>query len=255
MGLSPSPPNQPSDAVLARTLREILTELDQTAEGSDFAEEPKFFLERAIRYRQLGALYYARGASMTDVAKPLRVSTVVFQNGCMAGATTDAFDLWDAFHTALACGAHGGAHFLASLPPEVWIDEESPPWPAIQCLAAFALFRGEERLLPRLLEQLRAFVIEEPLPKESETFVPEAQNYYHLLTALYERDGTEFHRRLRERMAIREKIYRGDLRDDPEGLLDLPGLGLCRLAGSRGIGVEVSHVYLPLQVLSESPCT
>ncbi len=50
-------------------------------------------------------------------------------------------------------------------------------------------------------------------------------------------------------MELRAQSFRRHGTDAPIGALDLPGLGLCRLARERGLQVAIQHVYLPLPVL------
>jgi hypothetical protein len=162
------------------------------------------------------------------------------------GLLPDAWDRWNFFHAALAAGDRSFAHYLSSLDPEP--PGEALDWLVAQVNVAQALFRGEDRDTPGLLEVLRTLVLETSLPSGVQEEIPEIQNVYRLLDALFRKDAADFNRLLAERMRVRADSFHRSGANAPIGLMDLVGLGLCRLARQQGIGVTVNHVLLPFEI-------
>jgi hypothetical protein len=228
-------PHQPDASLFPHQLAQIQNSLDQN---------PDSWIIRAC-------LEYGLEQPLTRVAQSIREATRLFRTAVEQGYRPNPWEVWDYFLTAIAIGDRTLAHLLSALPESRWaiFPNSVLAWLEAQNRIAFALFRGEEQRLPRLLANARAYTFEEPLPTCIEQDQPEIQNTGLLLESLAGKNSSTFLPLLEKRMELRTQSFLRQGRNAAAGLLDLSGLGLCRLAHDRGIQVAVDHVYLPLKLL------
>jgi hypothetical protein len=153
------------------------------------------------------------------------------------------------FLAALAVADRPSAQFIASLPPEPW--RETPRagmrWRSLQLDVLFALFKDGDETAGIRLEEIRAI---EAFPEGLQAEVPAIRNECRLLDAIRTKDAAALDAALGERMAILEASFLRNGRNGPWQLMDLEGLGICRLARDRGLRVQRSHPYLPVDWLN-----
>lgn len=241
------PPLSCFEAMLETVAQEIEAREKERARALDEADSG-FFMdlgeERLIR----AFLAYVYEEPMTSVVQPVREALRDLRTGFELGATSTAWDVWDYFWYAVAVGDAKSAHFIAGMPEDVWwVPETRPvPWFVVRLQAAFSIFLEEPRAA-RLLERLTRLVFE-PLPPELEDDVPDIQNTCRLLTALHQKKADDFARALKAREEFRARIYKTRGSVSPVALMDLDGLGICRMARDRGILPAFRSPYLPLEL-------
>ncbi len=220
---------------------------DEKAERKD----AEFFRLLAEQWIVRGCLDYVEEQAPATVARHIRQGLREFQTSLELGHKPNPWEGWEYFLAALAVSDRAMAHMVASLPEEAWAVRQSAAldWIVVQAKVAFALFRGEETETARRLADLKAFVFDHPLTPGFKEDLPEIQNCHRVLEGLHVRNGASFNREMTQRMELRAQSFRRHGTNAPIGALDLPGLGLCRLARERGLQIAVSHVYLPLALL------
>jgi hypothetical protein len=223
------------------------------AEALERSDAP-FFLDSGEQWLVRGFVGYLYEEPAPKLAEMFRRSLLDFRTAFELGAVASAWDVWDWFLYSLAVSDTASAHFLASMPEDVWWKPWVRPisWLVVRLKALFAIFDGHGTQAARLLARLRALVFDEPLPPELKDDTPDIQNDWKLLDALHRRDAAGFTSALEFRENFRAAMFRIRGGAAPVGLMDLDGLGLCRLARERGMEIPFRHPYLPFE-LSDVP--
>lgn len=215
------------------------------------AKDSEFFRLLAEQWIVRGCLDYLEEQAPATVVRHIRTGLREFQTALEIGHAPNPWEMWEYFLSALAVSDRAGAHLIASHPEDAWAVRQSDAldWLVVQSKVAFALFRGEETEAARRLADLKAFVFDHPLSPGFKDDLPEIQNCHRILEGLHARNGANVNRELTQRMELRAQSFRRHGANAPIGAIDLPGLGLCRLARERGLSVAVAHVYVPLALL------
>ena len=189
------------------------------------------------------------------VVDPLRKGVKEVLRSYELGHATSAEGALRDFGAALAAGDRAGAHFLASLPKESWGFPASPPdrVPSWIARSAFAIFRGDEQDSATFLDLLQGLVFDIPLARPVASRKPEFEATFGILDALVKKDGKAFDQQMTIRQTIRADGLRRRVGHAPLELVDLPGLGFCRIALDRGMSVQSRSVYLPVDLLHLPP--
>ncbi len=251
MRAMPHLPNPKAVSGLRKSLVDLMARKDvqKLQEG---ASGNAGFLERYAELFLIRAeLDYLEEAATPKIVGGIRQWLSEIRNAFELGWRTHSWMMWEYFMGAVAVRDLPTAHFLTSLPPECWYDPRHRPvtWLVTQVKTCFALFKSEEHLARMRLGDLDVLVLEETLPSELQRELPQIQNTCRLLHALVDRDAEAFHRHLLLREELRARLYRERNAVAPAALIDLSGLGLCRLGRERGLEIKVNHTYLPLEVL------
>jgi len=237
-------------------MRDLLAlALDQINEGepktdSAFREDDASFFAAQASYcfSAAFATYFFEGETK-DVLSFLRGGLLYARTAYQLGASADRSDAELHFHAALLLSDHPTAHFLASMPESLWWEPWRLPAPAevVRLQAAFALFRQEPVRLSRALDDLEALA--------AELDSPQTRNAHQLFQSVSRADSRSFHAAMAKRIELREQELSVNGSEDWEGLIDVVGLGLCRLAMRAGLSLSLRHVYLPLELLTMSDST
>lgn len=197
-------------------------------------------------------LGYAFEAPMTAVVSCVRTGLGELRSAVKVGYRPDSWRMWDYLTFALATADRQSEAFFIEHATERWRDPAARPtlWLSMQIVCVAAMCQGDEEHAQKLLPHIGAELFDKQLPLELKPLVPRIVNEFHLVETLYKRDDGQFNYHLLERMALREAYYRRFERCAPASLIDLEGLGLCRVAQRRGIRPRVEHIYLPLQLLA-----
>ena len=249
-------PHKPSAASIKESKARILEYLEGAAEcREEKLQEGSsgFFYHLADQWVLRGSIEYFEEAQSSDVVDAIRSGVQEFCTAIELGYQPKPWDVWNYTLYAIAIGDWPSAHFLASMPEELWIDyqNESLYWLMMAAKAVIALLRNDPMEEERWTTALHDMVFDRPLPSGFKEDTEEIQNLQRLLEAIRKGDGSRFNSLLSERMNLRAKSFLRYSSSSPLGFLDLQGLGLCRLAQGRSISVTVRHVYLPLALALE----
>lgn len=229
----------------------ILKEGEPEREARLDRGDGEFFYTRGHQWLALGMVGYLYEEPPEKVVDLLRNGLREVRTMLELLRRTHAWEIWDFFLYAVAVNDRPFARFLATMPVRLWFNEtiKPVPWLIQQVRAAFALFLAKEKRAGELLEQLRIMVFEEELPIELSDQVSLIRNVCELLEDLHQRREADFRKHLQTRMELRTTWFTIGGGAAPISLIDLHGLGLCRLARDRGMKTDVRHVYLPLEML------
>ena len=203
---------------------------------------------QGVCLRDLAGQHLTHGLLDYLLREPLRLVRTQFGRASEELATAieldyvpNADDLLDGLHAALVAGDTKTAQMLGGLPRDGWVGAEIP---RSQLRAEVALLRRQDALAARHLERLSGLADN----ASSET----AHNLHDLLDAVLQQDARRLQNALSRRMAIWSRTAAREGPSDDRGWLDLPALGLCRLARDRGLRVYLKHPCLPLELLDVS---
>jgi hypothetical protein len=246
-------PHHP-DGPTFQSLRESIPGLIE----SQWAENEKQFKKSNGRYfawhaelhfirAEIDYLFEAPPATVVaGVRQGLRHARTAFD----LGHHSTGWHVWDYTLFSLASTFRSMAHFMASLPLSAWW--ESPikpvPWLLARNRCVFALLREDPAAGP-LLKELEEALFRRELPPELEKDLPDLQNTWRLLQALLSRDAAAFNKGLALREELRAQAFSVGNQTAPVALLDLHGLGLCRLARDFEMPLEAGSPYLPFDLL------
>ena len=168
-----------------------------------------------------------------------------------AGRALNAWLMWDYLLFALGANDPGLAHRFAGLPGACWWNRSIRPvsYFVNRSRALVALYRGQSNEARRLLNHYRVQVVEEELPPEAQGDAEDLRNAAVLLEALLDGNARLFANGMARREEWRGAAFSVRGTAAPRALIDMDGLGLCRMALDRGIGATVQHPYLPLELL------
>lgn len=185
-------------------------------------------------------LAYALEKPVPEVLNPIRDGVRGFRTAVERGCRLSAGEAMEFALYGLAAAERVTTGFLLALPEERWADPSNRATRGLQfqVKTVFALIRGDAESSGEWLEVVKARGRVGAEPGLTE-----------LLEALVRRDGDGYNRALVDRMRRREDAYAAEARHSPHALLDLAGLGLCRIARERGLETRLRHVYLPLELL------
>ena len=224
---------------------------DESQRGENLQNlDSLFFSELAESWFMRAQLAYLFEETVDTVARYVCRGLTEVRQAFDLGCDSNPWKLWDYLLFALAVRDYSSAEFLALLPDDFWWNpgQKPVPWLVLQVKTVVSLFRnapGTNDLLQALYQE----VFQSALPEELEPLLPEIENAYSLLCFLYGRNVLEFNRYLSARMDILVRQLGRENSAATGALIDLHGLGLCRLARERGMEVTVRHAYLPLDLL------
>ncbi|MBI2901638.1 MAG: immunity 49 family protein [Planctomycetes bacterium] len=250
MRAMPHKPDAKSLQVLAAALREQITTEEARRKEKLDEGDAQFFADIAELHFIRAELDYFFEAPLPQVAKAVKLALADAREALRLGRPANAWHLWDYLTYSLAVSDREAAEFFASLPARAWDEKivKPVPWLTAQVKAAAALVRVDPAV-GRLLEQLRILVFDEILPEALDDLLPQIRNTCLLLEGVSRREAKAFHEAMASRAELRAEYYGRLAPAAPIALLDLAGLGLCRLAKDRGMEVDVRHVTLPLELL------
>ena len=235
---------------------DLLPELIRDKEGQQehvpTEDLPAFLVEFAELWFVRAQLAYLFGEPAEGIVRYLWRGLEEAKKASVFGHETNPWRMWDYLSSSLAAGDYPSAHFFSSLSENrVWNPAHKPvPWLVLQVQVLAAIFQsGEHPGRVARLQELYEAVFRVQLPEELNDQLPEIRNTYATLDALAAGNAKEFNSHLSMRMDILSRYFSKQNTSATAALIDLHGLGLCRLARRRGMEVAVRHVYLPLELL------
>lgn len=252
MRMMPHNPEPKSLAQQQASLQIMRQQLEKARVAAVEALDGRFVANFATSWLVEAMLLYAFEAPLTEIVKSTETGLRELRTAMKLGFRPDSWRMWDYLLFSLAIADEESTSFFAQHATERWRDPNARPtlWLSMQIVCVVALHRQDEEHAAALLPNIHAALFDAPLPIELRPLLPRIFNEYRLVEALYRRDEGTFNEQMDERMRLREEYYRRMERSSPTSLLDLAGLGLCRLAGERGLAVRIEHVYLPLHLLA-----
>lgn len=218
-------------------------------------ERTSFFVEFAELWFVRAQLAYLFEERADTIIQCLQKGLEQATKASGFGLEANPWRIWDYLSNALVAGDYASVNFFSLLSENrLWDSTVKPvPWLIMQVQTLAALFRSlsrSDRVVP--MQELYEAIFRTQLPEELNDQLPEIQNMYSLLHALTTGNATEFNTYLTMRMDLLERYFTKQNTAATAALLDLSGLGLCRLAGGKQMQITVKHVYLPLEILQVS---
>lgn len=213
--------------------------------------DAKFFAKLAYKSAFLCQLRFINTHRAEAAVLALRQAVRDFATALELGYPTEAAEVNNWFYRALVVNDQSLAHFLASLPRRVW------PYGGdlfrFQAALGFAVFRNQLERATEYLDSLAGLCLDAPPPASPEEKAKRVflEASYHLMEALVKGDAASATKQLHRRAEVRPVFPLEGTRYEPFQLLDLIGLGFCRLAQLRGMTLTVKHALLPLDWLNE----
>ena len=212
----------------------------------------EFFRILADQWLALAALWYLEKRTSSNILFALHngVDNAILSR--QLSYITEGEVILRDFSAALITGDQGAAHFLASLPEEHLVEDESSSDQIHFWIAryAFALFRFEVLNMKTFSEFLYGLVFEEQIDSSLKSSHEEIKCVVFALDAISQGNSKVFLEQLKFRQERRVERLRATSECMPLELIDFIGLGFCRIAINRGFAIEIQSPYLPLELLS-----
>jgi hypothetical protein len=223
--------------------------LDQTVSRLEYEQERGngiFFYKIGNQWIVRGVVDYLCGETLDCAVGHIRNGIVGMARAFENGYEFNPKELRNVFLTSLAVSDTATAHFISALPSSIPLNKGII---TAQVFTAFAIFRKQQDVAMQLLEALSSLTFEFPIPDDLKRDKLEIQNDYRIFEALCKKKPSGFNEFLSNRMQIIVNSLEKWEINDPLKLLDLSGLGFCRLAHDRGMAITVDHPFLPLAFL------
>jgi hypothetical protein len=246
----PHRPDGPAFESLRGSLAELIERQWDENETHFKKRNASFFAGHAELHFIRAEIDYLFEAAPAAVVAGVRQGLRHVRTAFDLGHRSTGWHVWDYTLFSLASTFRSMAHFMASLPLAAWWNSpiKPVPWLLVRNRCVFALLREDPAAGP-LLRELEEALFRKALPPELEKDLPDLQNTWRLLQALFARDAAAFNKGLALREELRGQAFSLENRAAPVALLDLHGLGLCRLARDFEMPLETQSPYLPMDLL------
>ena len=247
-------PHKPAIKVFEALKSVLDQEIAKDSEARDqavAAEDGQALMKSGENLIVRGMIGYLYDEPLPDVARRVRRGLAYKRDAVEAGKFLNPYLLWDYLLFALAVNDRESADFFASIPQTRWWSADPLPitWFVNRSRALVALYLGREKEAARHVENSTIQVFEEDLPQEVQEEIPDIQYSVLLLRGLLLKDVALFQSTLENREKWRTERFGIMGNAVPRALIDLDGLGLCRMARDRSLDVAIESPYLPLKLI------
>jgi hypothetical protein len=228
--------------------RELIADMRE-----DLAQEPDNALmqnEIGIAWRSVGCYRYAIGEPGSAIRGDLTTALDLLQRAFTLGMAIDPYDYIQMLALSVVVGSAASRSHLAAADRAAYTNEdvEAGDIVYVAATALAAAVRSDKVALAAAVKPYAAGVV----PKRLERY--DRLVYFpliELVRALEAGDSAQFEAALvRREQDFVQFFRRADQKNDPEALIDMPGLALIALARGRKLQVQAPSVYRPLDLLT-----
>jgi len=242
---------------------EILPEDLETEQGLIIRLQP--FLEQAYIERKsslfkglgkcyyaVGCISYALGEPTAKINEPLGKALEYLYNAFEMDIPLTAYDFIRLLSLSVVLGNSDIAQVLARTKRTRYTNEnvevEEITFAVAGLMSAFV--REDEKSIAKILAENSSDKID-----TNKIFRHDRLLYFplfRLLEAVHRKDSAMFERRMQARQTDFVKLFsRAPRKNDPDALIDMPGLAIAAFAGKNGINVTDTSVYRPYDLIRE----
>jgi hypothetical protein len=227
--------------------REMIAEMSE-----ELAHEPDNAMmsgEIGQAYRSVACYRYAKGESASAVRGDLATGLNLMTRGFGLGLVTDPYDFVQMLALSEVLADSGALSALGRAERDSYTNEDVEAGEVVYAVAEAmrAASRADwSAMTAPLAPYLGASPPKRMLRYDKLVYFPLIE----LFAALEARDGLQFQAALQRREKDFAQFFaRADDQNDPEALIDMPGLALVRLALVGGLAVSDASVYRPRELL------